>query len=295
MKTLLKLSVVLAMVSGFAFGQGQNIGVTTFPLSNPLVGSTTLSSAMVAGSGQACVASATGIVTPSLSVGTLGSFLFIDSEMLQVTGAGSGSTCFKVARGWLGTPQIPHPNTSLVWIGNTTGNSGDSSRPTQNNLFPLEVAPQTLTGTPTPVGAITSTASVSGTFYYTQLTVPFNQAVTGACVLNGGTVGTDNHLVAIWDYQGNVIANSAVAGALAASASLFQCFAFTAPVELAGPATYYVGVQSNGTTATLGLYVTGNAGANLPTGSVTGTFGTLKAITPVSSFTTAKGPVMTLY
>ena len=299
MKNILKSVALLALSVLALFGQGQNINVsqpsgTTWA---PLAGSTTLSNAVTAATTQFCVASATGIVTPSLSTGVVGSFLFTDTEAAQVIGAGAGSNCFKVKRGQLGTPAVPHAASVLVWVGNADTNTGDSSRPTGSNLFPLEDAAQGVgASTPFPYGAITSTAPVAGTTYFGQITVPYNRASTGACILNGGTVGTDNHLVALYDYQGNLVANSAVAGALAANVSLLQCFAWVTPVELAGPATYYVAVQSNGTTATLGLYVTGNVGTSYVTGSVTGTFGTIKqTIAPGNTFTTAKGPIGTLY
>lgn len=297
MKTLFKSAALLALIAFASFGQ--NVLVTNTPLYAPLVGSTSLSSAMSAQDGQSCLASATGVVLPSLSGGTVGSFLFVDTEVDQVTGQGAGSTCFKVKRGQLGSPVTAHATAVVVWIGNADTSSGDTSRPFNSNLFALEDAAEGAsapTATPFPYGAITSTAPVAGTTYFSQITVTYNRAVTGACVLNGSTVGTDNRLVALYDYSGKLIANSAVAGALAAGASLLQCFAFLTPVELSGPATYYLAEQSNGTTATLGLYVTGNVGPSYVTGSVTGTFGTIKpTIAPGNTFTTAKGPIGTLY
>lgn len=299
MKNTFKSIALLALSALALFGQGQNIGVTQPSGTTwaPLVGSTSLSTAVKAGDTQMCVASATGIVTPSLATGVAGSFLMIDSEAAQVIGAGASSTCFKVKRGQLGTTQQVHAASVLVWVANADTNTGDPSRPTGQNLFALEDAAEGVgASTPFPYGAITSTAPVAGTTYFGEIVVPYNRASQGACILNGGTVGTDNHLVALYDYQGNLVANSAVAGALAAGVSLLQCFAWVTPVELAGPATYYLAVQSNGTTATLGLYVTGNVGSSYVTGSVTGTFGTIKqTIAPGNSFTTAKGPIGTLY
>lgn len=295
MKNILKSVALLALSLAAVFGQGQNLAVTNSTVSNALVGSTTLSTSLPVNQTFACVASATGIVVPSLATGVLGSVFFVDNEAMQVTGAGITSTCFRVKRGILGTPAFPHPNSSVVWIGNPSTSSGDPSRPLFTNLFPVETANTQGSSTPTPVGAITSTASVAGTIYFSQIIVQYNQVAQGACVLNGGTVGTDNHMVYLWDWQGNLLANSAVAGALAANVSLYQCFAFTTPVELSGPMPYFVGVQSNGTTATLGLYVTGNVNSSWPTGSVTGTFGTVKNIVPTNTFTTAKGPVVQLF
>lgn len=305
MKTMLKFSAIAVLACVCAFGQGQFAGVTQSPQTAPLVGSTTLSGNMAQTARQACVASATGINTPSLPLAQAGSLLFIDTEAMQVLAAGAGSNCFIVRRGVLGTTWVPHVNAEVVWFGSPDPSSGDTSRPFAQNLFPPEDAQQLEMGrTPFPYGAITSTTAVAGTLYYSQLYVPFNQVAQGVCVLNGGTVGTDNHLIALYDYTGKLIATSALAGATAANASLLQCFAFVAPgtstaqpIMVSGPATYYVAEQSNGTTATLGLYVTGNVGTSYVAGSVTGgAFGTVPAsIVIAQTFTTAKGPIATLY
>lgn len=297
MKNIVKSLALFALIAITCFGQGQNIGLTNTPVWAPLVGATTLSGAVALPSTQFCLAAATGVALPSLSASTVGSMLFVDAEAAQVTGPGTSSTCFKVKRGMLGTPATTHATAVVVWIGNPDTSSGDTSRPYGSNLFAPEDAAQAQNAaTPTPYGAITSTAPVAGTTYFSQLAVPYNRAVTGACTLNGSAVGTDNHLVALYDANGNLIANSAVAGALAAGASLVQCYAFLTPVELAGPATYYLAEQSNGTTATFGLYVTGNVGPTYGTGSATGVFGTiLQKIAPTATFTTAKGPIGSLY
>jgi len=227
----------------------------------------------------------------------LGSFLFIDTEVVQVVGQGTSSTCFAVKRGQLSSTATAHATAVVVWIGNAATSSGDTSRPFVSNLFALEDASQNqVTATPFPYGAITSTAPVNGTTNFSQIVVQYNRAVKGACVLNGSTVGTNNHLVALYDFTGKLITNSAVAGAVSAGASLLQCFDFLTPQELSGPATYYLATQANGATDTFGFYVTGNVGPTYVTGSVTGTFGTILAtIAPGNAFTTAKGPIGVLY
>jgi hypothetical protein len=305
MKNMIRFSVVFTLACLAAFGQGQFVGPTQSPQYAPLVGSTTLSGTVTSSSRQICVASATGIVVPSLALSQTGSLVFIDTETMQVLAQGVGTTCFVVRRGVLGTPAVPHINTSVVWFGSPDPSSGDTSRPFGSNLFAPDDAQQLEVGrTPFPYGAIANTTAVAGTLYYSQLYVPNNQIAQGACVLNGSTVGTDNHLIALYDYTGKLVANSNAAGALAANASLLQCFAFVIPgtstaqpIELSGPATYYLAEQSNGTTATLGLYVTGNVGTSYVAGSVTGgSFGTIpQSITIAETFTTAKGPIGTLY
>jgi len=138
------------------------------------------------------------------------------------------------------------------------------------------------------------TTLVAGTLYCTEAFLPESKLLTGIGVLNGTTVGTDNHLVALYDSGGNLIANSATAGVLAASASTYQTIAFTAKYFAVGPAQYFACVQSNGTTATVRMVVTGTQD-NIYTTSKTGTFGTLPVITAPTTFTTAVGPYLELY
>ena len=91
--------------------------------------STTLSTAVnTASSTQWCLASATGVVVPTVS-NSNGSLLLADREVAQVTGAGFSSTCFKVKRGQMGSVVASHSAASTVWVGQPATSSGDSSRP----------------------------------------------------------------------------------------------------------------------------------------------------------------------
>jgi len=140
----------------------------------------------------------------------------------------------------------------------------------------------------------TATA-VAGTMYYSEIYVPFWQTWTGAGVLNGTTVGTDTALVALYSSSGLLLANSAVAGAVTASTSVFQNRAFVNKILLP-PGRYFIGYQSNGTTDTVRHFVT-TFGANVVTGSFTGTFGTVlgQIVTVSTTFTTAQGVIAQLY
>jgi hypothetical protein len=138
------------------------------------------------------------------------------------------------------------------------------------------------------------TAPVAGTMNLTEIYVPYWNTWTGIGVLNGTTVGTDNMLVALYGTSGALLANSAVAGALSAGASVMQNRAFTSPITLA-PGRYFLGCQSNGTTATLRHLLAAN-GSNVCTSATTGTFGTVPAtLTPPATFTTAVGVISQLY
>jgi hypothetical protein len=116
-----KLIVLTALSAAAAFA-------TTYGGQNDTTQTTT--SAAVSGTGsvtEVCVASATNINTPTATRN--GTYLGIDQEAFQVTGAGSSATCFKVKGGQLGTARMGHASGANVWVGNTATGTGDSSRP----------------------------------------------------------------------------------------------------------------------------------------------------------------------
>lgn len=156
------------------------------------------------------------------------------------------------------------------------------------------ILPNMPLGTAALTAAGTSSVHVAGTMNISEIYVPSWNIWKGLAVLNGTVVGTDNMLVALYNSSGALVANSAVAGTLSASASTFQSRDFLFPALLA-PGRYFCGVQCNGTTATSNKFVAAN-GVNVLTTTVAGTFGTVPAtITPPTTFTTAVGCVAQLY
>ena len=140
----------------------------------------------------------------------------------------------------------------------------------------------------------TSAVHVAGTWYRSEIYVPHLAQWTGIGVLNGATVGTDNLMVALYDTNGVLITNSAVAGALSAGADAFQNIALLQSPILQ-PGRYFVAVQCSGTTATTRRQAAAN-GSNTMTQSATGTFGTVPAsFTPPTTFTADVGPIAWLY
>lgn len=140
----------------------------------------------------------------------------------------------------------------------------------------------------------TNTTMVAGTLFRSEIFVPHLATWTGIGILNGATVGTDNGLVALYDSNGVLITNSAVAGALSAGANAFQNRAFLNTVTLV-PGRYFIAYQSNGTTATIRTHAAANGG-NQMTASSTGTFGTIPAsFTAPTTFTADVGPIGWLY
>lgn len=162
--------------------------------------------------------------------------------------------------------------------------------PNRIKVFPV---PGLITGALTGYG--TSTATVAGSIYLTEVVVPYNMTVTGVGVLNGATAGgTDNGLVALFNSAGALVANSALAGAATSGPNTFQQRAFTGTYAAVGPGRYWIGYQSNGTTDTIRLFATATY-LDIATTLKTGAFGALPAITPVSTFTALNGAVAYLY
>lgn len=133
---------------------------------------------------------------------------------------------------------------------------------------------------------------VAGTRYYTSIVIGAAITVTGIQALVGSTGGTD-----LWDFEihdslGVTLATTLLTGTTAGTANLFQRIALTAPITLQ-PGTYYIVVQSNGTTAKLGTFA--SAGVPLITGSATGTLGTPANFTPATTYTANLGPIASFY
>jgi hypothetical protein len=143
----------------------------------------------------------------------------------------------------------------------------------------------------------TSTATTAAELYCTEIDLPYSHLITGIAPHIGATGGTDKWIVALYDSSGNLIANSAVAGAtVSGTAYAWQAEALTAPYYAVGPAQYYGCVMSNGTTATLDLIKTNYMDLEYTYKSASaGTFGTLPNFTAPTQFTTVNGPWLYLY
>lgn len=130
--------------------------------------------------------------------------------------------------------------------------------------------------------------TVATVVYIAEIQVPFPVAVTGIAVFNG-TAAAGNTKVGLADVTGAVIATSAAVAASGNTA--YQRIPFT-EVEYLQPGTYYV-LVFNDATGDIRTHTVGNFGAASQTGQVFATGFT--TITPPTTFTTAVGPIATLY
>ena len=81
-----------------------------------------------------------------------------------------------------------------------------------------------------PLAATSGTDAASSTvIYVSELRVSSNTLITGLAYLVGSVGSTGNVIVILYDANGNVVANSALAGTPIGSAAGFQAVPFTTP------------------------------------------------------------------
>lgn len=288
-----------------------------------LLTNTTLSAALTASQTVMTVGSATGFTANS-------TVAYVDHELVDVR-AVSGTT-ITIRRGAGGTAAVAHKSGQIVFVGAPSSFiarkvEADLSGTCTRGTAPADILPKinVLTGTisdclggtwvnglndnytkfrlssPEPGATAYTSINTNGTapsatkVHCTEVFLPFNKQLTGIGLLNGTTVGTDNHYVILYDAAGNALANSAVAGVLSANASTYQNFSFTSTYFAVGPAQYFACFQSNGTTDTVRMVVTGTQDNILTKGQTGATFGTIPALTVPTTFTTAVGPYVQLF
>jgi hypothetical protein len=268
--------------------------------------------------------------TLSAPAGAAWTILYVDTEAIRVTttpGSVAGSPVY-VERGWAGTGAEAHNSAALVWVGTpqqfnyaVTGLPAGACTYASLTTVPyINLAKGTIsnclggqwvTGSGTaashiqsPVtGATLATSLPLGTAMPVtdmgciEVDMPGTKLLTGIGLLNGATASTDNHLVALYDGAGNLLANSATAGVLAAGASDYQYIPFTSKYFAVGPALYYACYQTNGTTGLVHLAAAASGGDTVWAGYIAAqTFGTIPStITVPTTFTTAQGPMIALY
>lgn len=126
--------------------------------------------------------------------------------------------------------------------------------------------------------------------YIAEIFVPANCTLTGVANFNG-SVASGNIKVGLADSTGAIVATSASTAMSGTDA--YQRVPFTATYAAKGPATYYVLLFVDNNTARVNTWAIGNFGASKQTGQVYATGFT--AITAPTTFTTALGPIASVY
>lgn len=287
---------------------------------------TTLSAAVTSSSvTTVVVTSATGINAPSATDPSKATYIFVDREAMDVRAV--NGTTLTVVRGASNSAASAHASSAVVFVipanlstlfdqipeGSCTranelalpridfvsgivsdclggqwiqGDAVQTTRQSFNGFRYPDPGATALTALET-AGTAPSAATEQ---YCTEIDLPYSFLITGLAALNGTTVGTDKHLMILYDSSGNVLANSAVAGATTSGASTYQKYNFLNKYYAVGPARYFACVQTNGTTDTLRHAITA-VNDNVLGGAITAqVFGTVAAVTVPSTFTTAKAP-----
>jgi hypothetical protein len=124
--------------------------------------------------------------------------------------------------------------------------------------------------------------------YICQVDVPHACTVTGIANFNG-SVASGNIKLALADAAGTVLGSTASTAMSGTDA--YQRVDLSATLDIVG-GTYFVLLQVDNTTARTNTHTLGNFGASKKTGE---TYGTFTSVTPPTTFTTALGPVASLY
>lgn len=147
-----------------------------------------------------------------------------------------------------------------------------------------------------PIGSVaysslgTNTTDVNGQVWVTSFQLPVDMTVTNIHCLQGGTATTDSVIFSLYSSSGALLGNTALAGTALSGANTFLSAALTTPY-VAKAGAYFIGVQGNGTAAGAIRTVAASTYLTVASTSVSGTFGTLPAITPPTTFTADKAPI----
>lgn len=125
-----------------------------------------------------------------------------------------------------------------------------------------------------------------------EIWVPANVSSTGVALFNGSAVAGNVQAYLI-DSTGTQVPGVLTASTAQSGTDAYQRIPWTGgPYTIKGPATYWIAVQGNNTGGKINTHTIGNFGADKQTGTV---FGTLTVAASPTTFTTALGPVASLY
>lgn len=125
-----------------------------------------------------------------------------------------------------------------------------------------------------------------------EIFVPANTSCTGVAIFNGSAVA-GNLTAYLIDSTGAQITGAVTASTAQSGTDAYQRIPWSGgAITLKGPATYWVAVQGNNTGGKINTHTVGNFGADKQTSTV---YGTLTVAAAPTTFTTALGPVASLY
>lgn len=144
-------------------------------------------------------------------------------------------------------------------------------------------------------GAVVSTDGSDATpaateTYIAEVFVPYNCTVTGISVFNG-SVASGNITVTLANSSGVPVGTQSASTAMSGT-DAYQAIALGATYAAVGPAMYLVLMQIDNATARFNTHTLGSFGASKKTGE---TYGVFTTVTPPTTFTTAVGPIASLY
>ncbi len=213
------------------------------------------------------------------------------SFLVLLASAGISSAAFAACPTVVAGPQDPSAINNTINANNLANMTaglcpGGGFTVSPRNISTCNFSPASETVT----AAFTAQTPVATEVYIAEVTVPYNVTVTGVAVLNSSTL-SGNLKVGLANSVGAVVATSA--STAQAGSAVYQLVPFTAAYSAVGPATYYVLTFYDNNTVRPNALTVGVCGAAKQT---TQTYATgFTAITPPTTFTTALGPVATLY
>lgn len=150
-------------------------------------------------------------------------------------------------------------------------------------------------GIPADVSTFGSELTITNTeLYVAQVFIPANCTVTGVAFMTGATTN-GNVKVMLFNSAGTRVAISASTDNSGFTGDTYNRVPFTSTYAAKGPATYYVGVICDTNTNTINTHTFGDFRAGKITGLVYATEAGYASITAPTTFTTALGPVASLY
>lgn len=276
-------------------GSGKVVFDTSPTLVTPTLGAASATSFAVGGALPAAAASTLllgGVSSnPSFSGDGQGALYLITNHGATVAGRGAVNDVILVNKNGSVALNVPTGTTNVVVPGNLTATGGTAA------AGGFSVSPRNFASCGVSAGAATSMFTdqtpVNTEVYTSEVFVPANTTVTGVAI-RSGSVASGNVKVGLADVAGNVLKTSA-STAVAGAAGVYQRVPFTSTYAAVGPATFYILTFFDNGTVRSSAHTQGNCGAGKLTGQTYATGFVSNASLAPTTFTTALGPVASLY